>query len=76
MMDGISMSLKKEMLSALSEHQLRELADMKGIVFTVSKARKQYYKDWSEKDKLVDIMSDQQQLTIEDIEKFMNKHNS
>jgi hypothetical protein len=65
------MSLKKELLYKLSEKQLKELAKSKGIEFTLNTIQEKYYKDWDEKDKIVDLMSDQQQLTVSDIEKYI-----
>jgi hypothetical protein len=65
------MSLKKELLYQLSEKQLKELAKSKGIEFTLNTIQEKYYKDWAEKDKIVDLMSDQQQLTVSDIEKYI-----
>ena len=66
-----TMSLKKELLYQLSEKQLKELAKSKGIEFSLNTIQKNYYKDWEEKDKLVDLMSDHQQLTVSDIEKYI-----
>ena len=69
------MSIKKELLSELSEEQLKQLAEFKGIKFTLSKVQKKYYAGWDEKDKLVDIMTDHQELTVSDIEKYIVKRN-
>jgi hypothetical protein len=66
------MSIKKELLYELSEQQLKELAEIKGVEFTVNEIREKYYADWNEKDKLVDIMTDQKQISIADIEKFIS----
>lgn len=65
------MSIKKELLYELDELQLKKLADIKGIKFDLNKIKKQYYDDWNEKDKLVDIMTDHQGLSVSDIEKFI-----
>ena len=51
------MSIKKELLDEMTEQQLKDLAENRGIKFNLSRAQKKYYEDWSEKDKLVDIMS-------------------
>lgn len=65
------MSIKKELLNKLSEDQLKKLAEFKGIDFTLDRLQKDYYKDWNEKDKLVDLMTDEWQLTVSEIEKFI-----
>jgi hypothetical protein len=69
------MSLKKELLDRLSEDQLRDLAESKGIKFKLKKVRKQYYQDWDERDKLVDMMSSKPELTIKDIEEYIKNMN-
>ena len=65
------MSIKKELLNELSEKQLRQLADEKGVSFKLNQTQKIYYEDWNEKDVLIDMMNDYQQLSIKDIEKFI-----
>ena len=65
------MSIKKEMLNQLTEQQLKQLAESKGIDFSLNQVQKKYYEDWTEKDKLIDIMTDNQTLTIAEIEKFI-----
>lgn len=70
-MDGITMSIKKELLNELTEHQLRELAEGKGIGFTLNSVQKKYYENWAEKDKLVDLMSTNNQISVSEIEKFI-----
>jgi len=67
------MSLKKELLSTLSETQLLRLADSKGIAFNMNTTQKQYYENWTEKDRLVDIMAGNGKLTIHDIESFIQR---
>ena len=67
------MSLKKEMLSKLSEDQLLRLADSKGIAFKLNTTQKQYYENWDKKDRLVDLMATNGKLTIRDIEQFMQR---
>jgi len=69
------MSIKKELLSELTEEQLKQLAEFKGIKFNLSKVQKKYYAGWDEKDKLVDIMNDHQGLTVSDIEEYIVKKN-
>jgi hypothetical protein len=68
------MSIKKELLNELTENQLKQLAEKKGIDFTLNRSQKQYYQNWDEKDKLVDIMSDYKDLSITEIEKFVIKN--
>jgi len=65
------MSIKKELLNELTEKQLKQLAEYKGIEFTLNRVQKNYYRDWEEKDKLVDLMTDHKQLTVSEIEKFI-----
>lgn len=65
------MSIKKELLNELTEKQLKQLAEHKGIDFTLNSVQKNYYRDWEEKDKLVDMMTDHKQLTVSEIEKFI-----
>ncbi|UCD12989.1 MAG: hypothetical protein JSW60_05330 [Thermoplasmatales archaeon] len=65
------MSIKKELLSELTEKQLKQLAEYKGINLDLSNIQKKYYEDWNEKDKMVDLISDSKQLTVSEIEKFI-----
>ncbi len=65
------MSIKKELLNELTENQLKQLAEIKGIEFTLNTIQEEYYTSWEEKDKLVDIMTDQKQISVSDIEKFI-----
>jgi hypothetical protein len=65
------MSLKKELLSELSEKQLKKLAESKGIKFSLSQSQEKYYSEWNEKEKLVDMMNDKEDITIKEIEDFI-----
>jgi len=65
------MSLKKELLSRLTLQQLKELALQKGLTFQLNKTQDDYYTDWSEKDRMVDLMNDNRDITIKEIEKFI-----
>ena len=65
------MSIKKELLDELTEQQLKELAETKGIKFSISNAQKKYYADWTEKDKLVDIINDNGNITVGEIEEYI-----
>jgi hypothetical protein len=67
------MSIKKELLDELSEKQLRELAKSKGIKFTMNDAQKKYYAEWKEKDRLVDMMNDKEDITVKEIEEYLKK---
>jgi hypothetical protein len=69
--DGIIMSIKKELLNELTENQLKQLAESKGIAFNLNKVQKKYYENWAEKDKLVDMMATNKQITVSIIEKFI-----
>jgi len=70
------MSIKKELLNELTEKQLKELAENKGIKINLNERKRKYYADWDEKDKLADIMSDIEDLTIRDIEEFIKIQNN
>jgi len=65
------MSIKKELLNELSEHQLKQLAESKGIIFKLNTVQKKYYQNWAEKDKLVDLMTTNEHITVSEIEKFI-----
>jgi hypothetical protein len=65
------MSIKKELLNELTEHQLKQLADSKGIIFKLNTIQKKYYQNWAEKDKLVDLMTTNEHITVSEIEKFI-----
>jgi hypothetical protein len=65
------MSIKKELLNELSERQLKQLAESKGIIFKLNTIQKKYYQNWAEKDKLVDLMTTNEHITVLEIEKFI-----
>lgn len=65
------MSIKKELLNELSEHQLKQLADSKGIIFKLNTVQKKYYQNWAEKDRLVDLMTTNEHITVSEIERFI-----
>lgn len=67
------MSIKKEMLSKLSEEKLKELAEDKGIKFDLTDAQKKYYNGWDEKEKMVDLMTCKEDLSVAEIERFIKK---
>ena len=67
------MSIKKELLDELTEKQLKELAKNKDINFTMSDSQKKYYANWKEKDKLVDMINDKEDITLKEIEKYLKK---
>ena len=69
------MSLKKELLNELTEKQLKNLAESKGIKIKLNKIQKNYYADWNEKDKIVDLMGDKGKLTLKEIENFIKMQN-
>ncbi len=68
------MSLKKELLSKLTEKQLRKLAESKGISFELTDKQRRYYENWSNKDKMIDIMNDTNDLTIKEIEEYIKSY--
>jgi len=65
------MSIKKELLNELTEKQLKQLAENKGIDFSLNDIQEKYYESWDEKDKIVDIMTDQKHISVSEIEKFI-----
>jgi hypothetical protein len=65
------MSIKKELLNELTENQLKKLAESKGIAFSMNKVQKKYYENWAEKDKLVDVIATSNNITVSEIEKFI-----
>lgn len=65
------MSIKKELLDELTEQQLKEIAENKGIKFNLSQTQKKYYDCWDEKEKMVDIMSSKEDLTVKEIENYI-----
>jgi hypothetical protein len=65
------MSIKKEMLQELTEPELLKLADDKGIKFKLNKTQKEYYANWDEKDKIIDLMGDKEDLTVKEIEEYI-----
>jgi len=67
------MSIKKELLDELTERQLKELAKSKGVEFTMSNAQKKYYAEWNERDKIVDMMNDKEDITVKEIERYLKK---
>lgn len=68
-----AMSIKKELLNELTELQLKQLAESKGIKFNLNKLQQKYYENWNEKDKLVDIMATKKQVTVSEIEKLIQE---
>ena len=70
------MSIKKELLNELTEQQLKDLAQSKGIKFKLNMVQQKYYEGWDEKDKIVDIMGDKEDLSVREIEKFIKLQNN
>jgi hypothetical protein len=69
------MSIKKELLNELTEIQLKQLAESKGIIFSLNTTQKKYYENWAERDKLVDLMSENKHITVSEIERFIHSNN-
>lgn len=65
------MSIKKELLSQLSMQQLKALAEKKNVSFSKNEKQKKYYADWSEKDLMIDMMNDNNDITIKEIEEHI-----
>lgn len=70
------MSIKKELLSQLSLSQLKQLAEQKGISFSLNKTQEDFYTNWSEKDLMVDVMNDNNDLSVREIEEHLKKSKS
>jgi hypothetical protein len=66
-----TMSIKKELLDALTEKQLKDLAESKGVKIDLSDTQKRYYADWGEREILVDMISDKEDITVREIEEFL-----
>ena len=65
------MSLKKELLRQLGIDQLKKLIEEKNIEIKLSKIQKDFYANWDEKEKLVDILNDCESIKLSDIERFV-----
>lgn len=70
------MSIKKELLNELTEQQLKNLAQYKGIKFKLNRIKEKYYAGWDERDKIIDLMSDKEDLTVREIEEFIKQQNN
>jgi len=68
-----AMSIKKELLSQLSLSQLKKLAEEKGISFSLNKTQEDFYNNWSEKDLMIDMMNDNNDLSVKEIEIRLKK---
>jgi len=69
------MSLKKELLDKLTEDQIKSFAESKGISFSTSERQEKYYKSWNERDKMIDIITDNGEISIGEIEEYIKSHN-
>jgi len=65
------MSLKKELLSEMSLQQLKELVQKKGISFSLNETQQKYYADWNERDRIIDLINDNKDITISEIEQHI-----
>lgn len=70
------MSIKKELLNELTEKQLKQLAESKGVACTLNSIKKKYYENWAEKDKLVDLIATDGKITVSEIERFIQSRKS
>ena len=70
------MSIKKELLNELTEMQLKQLAESKGIKFMLNTVQQKYYERWNEKDKLVDMIATDSHVSVSDIEQFLQTRKS
>ncbi len=66
------MSIKKELLEELTKEQLESIAESKGIKFDkLSIAQQKYYENWEEKEKIVDLMNENCDISVKEIEDFL-----
>ena len=65
------MSLKKELLSKMTLQQLKELAEKKGISFSLNETQQEYYADWDERDQMIDLLTDNKDVSIGEIEQHI-----
>jgi len=65
------MSIKKELLNELTEIQLKAFAETKGVSFLLNKIQKNYYDGWDERDKIVDILTSNEDISVGEIEEFI-----
>lgn len=65
------MSLKKELLSEMSLQQLKELVQKKGISFSLNETQQKYYAEWDERDRIIDLINDNKDITISEIEQHI-----
>ena len=65
------MSIKKVLLEELTEKQLKDFAESKGVKIDLSDTQKRYYADWEEREILVDMISDKEDVTVREIEEFL-----
>ena len=70
------MSIKKELLGKLTERQLKEIAENKGIKLNLSQTQKKYYTGCYEKEKIVDLMNSKGDLTLREIEDYIKMHSN
>lgn len=68
------MSIKKELLTQLSMQQLKALAEKKGVSFSKNEKQKKYYADWSEKDQMIDMMNDNNDISLKEIENHIKSY--
>ena len=69
------MSLKKELLDKLTEDQLKSFAESKGISFSINERQEKYYESWNERDKMIDIITDNGEISIGEIEEYIKMQN-
>jgi hypothetical protein len=72
--DGTRMSIKKELLSQLSLQQLKALAGKKGVSFSKNEKQEEYYAEWSEKEQIIDMMNDNNDISLKEIEDHIKSY--
>ena len=68
------MSKKKELLSQLSLQQLKALAEKKRVSFSKNDKQKEYYAEWPEKEQIIDMMNDNNDISIKEIEDHIKSY--
>ena len=45
-------------------------------MFKLNRIKENYYAGWDERDKIIDLMSDKEDLTVREIEEFIKQQNN
>lgn len=55
----------------MSLQQLKELVQKKGISFSLNETQQKYYAEWDERDRIIDLINDNKDITISEIEQHI-----